>query len=54
LGAVFGAVFGLAGYAASGGRRDFVSRSRIVPHRFDLMVEGSHAEQARQTLAAPR
>jgi hypothetical protein len=54
LGAVFGAAFGLAGYASSGGRRDFVSRSRIVPHQFELMVEASHAEQARQVLAGPR
>ncbi len=50
-GLVFGAVFAAVSYALSGGRRDFVSRSRIVPTRYDVLVETSHADQARDVLA---
>ena len=38
-GAIFGLIFGLVSYAFTGGKRDFVSRSAIVPQRYDIMVE---------------
>lgn len=50
-GAVFGAIFGAASYALTGGRRDFVSRSRIVPTRYDVLVETPHANNAREVLS---
>ncbi|MDP9417768.1 MAG: hypothetical protein M3P48_08065 [Actinomycetota bacterium] len=50
-GVVFGAIFGAVSYALTGGRRDFVSRSRILPTRYDVLVEASHADRAREVLA---
>ncbi len=50
-GAIFGLVFGLLTYALTGGRRDFVSRSGIVPSRYDVLVEANAAERARSVLA---
>lgn len=50
-GAIFGAIFGVVSYALSGGRRDFISRSRIVPTRYDVLVERPYAEEARQVLS---
>ena len=52
-GAGFGAVFGVAAYAFTRGRRDFVSRSRVVPTRYELLVDPQHAERARTVLAGP-
>jgi len=53
-GALFGAVFGLLWYALSGGRRDFVSRSKIVPQRYELVADAEVADQARALLAEAR
>lgn len=50
-GALFGVLASLVAYAATGGRRDFISRSAIVPGRFDVMVEAEAAEQARLVLS---
>lgn len=50
-GAVFGMIFGLVSYALTGGKRDFVSRSQIVPQHFEVQVEREQAEEARQVLS---
>ena len=42
-GAVFGAVFGFAGPALSGGHRDFSSRSQIVATRYDVVADAEVA-----------
>jgi uncharacterized membrane protein len=51
LGALFGAAFGAAGYAATGGRRDFTSVSTILATRYEVMCEHRVAQQARDLLA---
>ena len=51
IGLVFGALFGGMGYAATQGRRDFTSTSRITASRYDVMCEPSRAEEARAALA---
>ena len=50
-GAIFGAVFGFIGYAATGGRRDFTSNSQIVARRYEVLCQHQHAEGARDLLA---
>ncbi|HEV7827221.1 MAG TPA: general stress protein [Mycobacteriales bacterium] len=50
LGALFGAAFGAAGYAATGGRRDFTSVSTILATRYEVMCEHRVAQQARDLL----
>jgi hypothetical protein len=51
IGLVFGAVFGWIGYAATRGRRDFTSISKIVAGRYDVMCNPARAEEARALLA---
>ena len=51
IGLVFGALFGWTGYAATRGRRDFTSTSRIVASRYDVMCNPAQAEEARAHLA---
>ena len=51
IGLVFGALFGAMGYAATRGRRDFTSTSKIVAGRYDVMCNPAHAEEARAHLA---
>lgn len=51
IGIVFGVLTGLAGYAATGGRRDFTSVTQVVATRYEVLVEHSVAEQARELLA---
>ena len=51
IGLVFGALFGAMGYAATQGKRDFTSTSRITASRYDVMCEPSRAEEARASLA---
>jgi hypothetical protein len=51
-GAGFGIVFGLVAYAASGGRRDFTSRSQVVAAQYLVTCDQAKAEEARTTLAA--
>ena len=50
-GALFGATLGLASYALTGGKRDFISRRDLQPQRYDLEVTSQNAAQARQLLA---
>jgi hypothetical protein len=51
IGLVFGALFGGMGYAATQGRRDFTSTSRITASRYDVMCQPARAEEARAILA---
>ncbi len=50
-GTLFGAVFGFVGHALSGGRRDFISRSKIVSSRYEVMCAWNEADKAREVLA---
>jgi O-antigen ligase len=49
-GAIFGAIFALAAYALTRGRHDYVSRSQIVPRKYELLADADYAERARGTL----
>ncbi|MFE1788721.1 general stress protein [Streptomyces sp. NPDC059525] len=49
-GAAFGAFFGFAGHALSGGHRDFASRSQIVAARYDVVADAEVAEEAKNLL----
>jgi hypothetical protein len=51
IGLVFGALFGGMGYAATQGRRDFTSTSRIMASRYDVLCAPNRAEEARAILA---
>ena len=51
IGVVFGAVFGAMGYAATQGKRDFTSTSKITAGRYDIMCNPANAEDARAQLA---
>lgn len=51
IGLVFGAAFGWMGYAATGGKRDFVSTNKIVASHYDVMCNPAQAEEARAMLA---
>jgi hypothetical protein len=51
IGLAFGAAFGWMGYAATRGRRDFTSTSKIVASRYDVMCQPARAEDARALLA---
>jgi hypothetical protein len=50
IGALWGAVFGFAGHAATGGRRDFASTRMLVATRYDIVARGGQAEAARTHL----
>jgi hypothetical protein len=50
-GAAFGAIFGFAGHALSGGRRDFTSRSKIVASSYEVRCTWAEADRAREVLA---
>lgn len=52
IGALWGALLGFFGYAATGGRRDFLSRSGVVAERYDVVVHGQGIDEARTKLAA--
>ncbi|MGH3445548.1 MAG: general stress protein, partial [Nocardioidaceae bacterium] len=51
IGALFGLIWALAGYAATRGRRDFSSVSQIVATRYEVLVEHKHAQAGRDLLA---
>ena len=51
FGALFGVIWALIGYAATRGRRDFSSVSRIVATRYEVLVEHKLAAQGRELLA---
>ncbi len=46
----WGAIFGAIAHAATGGRRDFSSRTSLVAGHYAVNVDAEHAEQARQLL----
>ncbi|MEY7971515.1 general stress protein [Saccharomonospora xinjiangensis] len=50
-GVVFGMAFAAAGYAATRGRRDFVSHSQLVARRYDVLCQPRNAENGRNLLA---
>jgi hypothetical protein len=50
IGAVWGAVAGYVGHAATGGRRDFSSQKTLVAMRYDVIARGGTVEQAKQML----
>jgi hypothetical protein len=52
LGMLFGAGFGAVRYALSGGRRDFTSRSTVVPNRFEVLVAAPYSDHAHTVLAS--
>lgn len=55
-GVAFGAFWGIVlahfGYNATGGTRDFSSRSGVVAERYDVVVHGQRIDEARQRLVA--
>ncbi|MGZ4446859.1 MAG: general stress protein [Nocardioides sp.] len=51
VGALFGLVWALAGYAATRGRRDFSSVTEVVATRYEVLVEHKSAARARELLA---
>lgn len=51
IGAAFGVIMALVGYAMSGGRRDFSSVSAVVATHYEVLVEHKVAAQARELLA---
>lgn len=50
IGAVWGAIFGAIAHAATGGRRDFSSRSTLQASEYAIMVTADRAEEARTLL----
>lgn len=52
FGALFGLAWGLLGYAATRGRRDFSSVTAVVATRYEVLVEHKHRQAARAILAA--
>ncbi|MGH3470761.1 MAG: general stress protein [Nocardioidaceae bacterium] len=50
IGAAVGAVSGVLGYAATGGKRDFTSRSGVVATSYELVCQPKVAEEARNLL----
>jgi hypothetical protein len=50
IGAVWGGVFGAIAHAATGGRRDFASRSALEAGQYAVTVDADQADEARQLL----
>jgi len=51
LGALFGLVWALLGYALARGQRDFSSVTQVVATRYEVLVEHKVAAEARELLA---
>jgi hypothetical protein len=51
IGALFGMVWALVGYAATRGQRDFSSVTSVVATKYEVLVEHKVAAQARELLA---
>ena len=49
-GAGFGIIFGLVSYWMTGGKRDFLSRSQILAHHYDVHVSADGLADARKIL----
>ena len=52
IGALFGVIWALVGYAATRGRRDFSSVTSVVATKYEVLVEHKVAEAARELLAS--
>ena len=50
LGAAFGAIWGLVGYLATRGQRDFSSVSAVVATKYEVLVEHKHLATAQELL----
>ncbi|MGL4745199.1 MAG: general stress protein [Dermatophilaceae bacterium] len=50
FGALFGAVWGLVGYAATRGQRDFTSVSQVVAAKYEVLCEHKHVQRGRELL----
>lgn len=50
VGAMFGVIWSLLGYALTRGQRDFSSVQAVVATRYEVLVEHKHAAQARELL----
>lgn len=50
LGAAFGALSGVMAYAATGGKRDFTSRSGVLATSYEVLCQAAVAEDARNLL----
>ncbi|MDR1999879.1 MAG: hypothetical protein LBQ06_08095 [Frankiaceae bacterium] len=50
IGLLWGALMGVVGYAATGGRRDFTSVTQVVATRYEVLTEHRVADQARELL----
>jgi uncharacterized membrane protein len=50
IGAAFGALSGSMAYAATGGKRDFTSRSGVVATSYEVVCQAKVAEEARNLL----
>ena len=50
LGAAFGAIWGLVGYLATRGQRDFSSVSAVVATKYEVLVEHKHLAAAQELL----
>ncbi len=50
IGAAWGAIFGAIAHAATGGRRDFASRSSIQAGQYAVVTDAETADQARSLL----
>ena len=51
IGALFGVIWALVGYALTRGQRDFSSVTSVVATRYEVLVEHKVAAQARELLA---
>ena len=51
IGALFGTIFALVGYALTRGQRDFSSVTAVVATKYEVLVEHKSAAQARELLA---
>lgn len=52
MGIVFFTIWSAISYALSGGRRDFTSMTATIPMQYELLVEHSHADRAREILGS--
>ena len=51
IGATFGLVWALIGYAFTRGQRDFSSITQVVATKYEVLVENKHAARAREPLS---
>jgi hypothetical protein len=51
IGALFGVIWALLGYAMTRGQRDFSSVTQVVATKYEVLVEHKSAAQARELLA---